>query len=409
MADLLVRASWGDHKVVSDLLAGATPIHLVGAKAMPIDQLVADAHVAEAKPVLAELAQSAGIPFLVDPLTPHLQSGVAPGDRWGRLPFARSKATPPGAVDVAGLVEQVVTFQLEKGATIVIPPYFYASSPEDPWFTLSLQAIGETAKFMEHNTIRLSVLPIVCGRLQSFGNSATWDQGVDQFVRWAHNNGATSAAILMSPAGETTDHYGKVRRLFDTARRMQASGLRVFAWRQGVYGPGLVAAGLAGYECGMGTGEKSDVAGQQARRRKARDPNVKQQGGPAPGVFLETLGRSVVPRVAETLFSNTAMRARIICDQETCCAIPADTLNHPRHHAVRSRARFLMKLDSMSAPEFRLGQVSREAASAKIVAVQANGVLDGSGFKDHIGSNYLEAIEQVCSDIARSIGRPRSA
>ena len=409
MADLLVRASWGDHKVVSDLLAGVSPIRMVGAKAMPIDQLVADAHVAEAKPILAELAQSAGIPFIVDPLTPHLQSGVAHGDRWGRLPFAQSKPSRPGAVDVAGLVEKVVTFQLEQGATVVIPPYFYASSPEDPWFTLSLQAIGETTKFMEHNTIRLSVLPILCGRLQSFGNSATWDQGVDQFVRWAQNNGAVSAAILMSPAGETTDHYGKVRRLFETARRTQASGLRVFAWRQGVYGPGLVAAGLAGYECGMGSGEKSDVAGQQARRRKPRDPNVKQRGGPAPGVFLETLGRSVVPRVAEALFSNTAMRARIICDQETCCAIPADTLNHPRHHAVRSRARFLTKLASMSTPEFRLGQVAREAASAKAVAIQANGILQQSGLKEHVEVSYLEAIEQVCGDVARSVGRPRTA
>ena len=213
----------------------------------------------------------------------------------------------------------------------------------------------------------------------------------------------------MSPAGEAKDHYGKVRRLFDTARRTQASGLQVIAWRQGVYGPGLVAAGLAGYETGMGSGEKSDVAGQMTRRRRPHDPNVKQKGGPAPGVFLETFGRSVVSRVAEALFSSTAMRARIICDQESCCAIPADTLNHPRHHAVRSRSRFLAKLDSMSTPEFRLGQVAREAASAKTVAVQANGVLHGSGMKDHIDVNYLEAIEQVSRDVASSMGRPQSA
>lgn len=409
MADLLVRASWGDHKVVSDLLAGTNTIRLVGVKATPIDQLVVDAHVADAKPILGELAQGAGIPYLIDPLTPHLQSGVATEDRWGRLSFGRNTPSRPDDLNLAELVELVVTFQLEMGATIVIPPYFYASSCEDPWFTLSLQSIAETTRFMERNTIRLSLLPIFCGRLQSFGNSTMWDQGVDQFTRWAQNSGATSAAILMSPAGDTTDHYGKVRRLFDTARRTQASGLHVIAWRQGIYGPGLVAAGLAGYECGMGGGEKSDVASQMARRRKPRDPNTKRQGGPAPGVFLETLGRSVVPRVAESLFSSTAMRARIICDQESCCAIPADTLNHPRHHAIRSRSRLLAKLDSMSAPEFRLGQVSREAASAKAVAIQANGVLHSAGLKDHINVSYLEAIEQVSRDVAGSIGRPRSA
>jgi hypothetical protein len=409
MAELLVRASWGDHKVVSDLLAGAGAIRLVGAQAMPIAQLVADAHVAEAKPVLAELAQSAGIPYLVDPITPHVQSGVTPEDRWGRLPFGRTAPTRPEDLDLTALIEQVVDFQLDNGATVVIPPYFYASSPDDPWFPLSLRAIVETQRYMERNSIRLSLLPILCGRLQSFGNSATWGRGVDQFVGWSENSGATSAAMLMSPVGEAGDHYGKVRRLFDTARRSQASGLHVIAWRQGVYGPGLVAAGLSGYECGMGSGEKSDVAAQIARRRKPRDTERKPHGGPAPGVYLETLGRSVGARVADALFANTPMRARIICDQESCCAIPADTLNHPRHHAVRARSRLLVKLASMSSPEFRLSQIARDASSAKAIAIQANGVLSGSGLRDRIDVHYLEAIEQVCRDVAASIGRPRSA
>lgn len=409
MAELMVRASWGDHKVVSDLLAGASTVRLVGAHTIPIDRLVVDAHVAESKPVLAELARSAGIPYVVDPITPHVQSGVTPEDRWGRLPFGRSAPTGPDDLDLEALIENVVDFQLDKGATVVIPPYFYASSPDDPWFAVSLRAIVETQRYMERNTIRLSLFPIFCGRLLTFGNSAVWGQGVDQFVRWSQNSGAISAAILLSPAGETGDHYGKVRRLFDTALRAQASGLQVIAWRQGVYGPGLVAAGLSGYECGMGSGEKSDVAGQMARRRKPRDSNRKPQGGPAPGVFLETLGRSVVARVADALFANTPMRARIICDHETCCAIPADTLNHPRHHAVRSRARLLAKLASMSSPEFRVSQIAREAAGAKTIAIQANGVLSESGLRERIDVHYLEAIEQVCRDIASSIDRPRSA
>jgi hypothetical protein len=409
MAELLVRASWGDHKVVSDLLAGASAIRLVQAQAMPIDQLVADAHVAEAKPILAELAQSAGIPYIVDPNTPHIQSGVAREDRWGRLPFGRTAPTRPEDLDLAALVEQVVDFQLDKGATVIIPPYFYAASPDDSWFAISLRAIAETQRYMERNTIRLSLMPIFCGRLQSFGNSASWDRGVDQFVRWSENCGATTTAMFMSPAGETGDHYGKVRRLFDTAGRAQASGLHVIAWRQGIYGPGLVAAGLAGYECGMGTGEKSDVAGQMARRRKGRDVNKKPQGGPVPGVYLETLGRSVVPRVANALFSNTPMRARMICDQESCCAIPADTLNHPRHHAVRARSRLLTKIGSMSSPEFRLSQIAREASSARTIATQANGVLAGTELKERIDVHYLEAIEQVCRDVVSSMGKSQSA
>src|ERR1700677_1542321 len=87
MAELLIRASMNDHLVVSDLLAPAAASGLARRRP-PIDQLVADAHVAEARPMLSEVAQSAGVPYLVDPNTPFLQTEVADDDRWAELPFA---------------------------------------------------------------------------------------------------------------------------------------------------------------------------------------------------------------------------------------------------------------------------------------------------------------------------------
>jgi hypothetical protein len=99
----------------------------------------------------------------------------------------------------------------------------------------------------------------------------------------------------------------------------------------------------------------------------------------------------------------------MICDHESCCAIPADTLNHPRHHAVRARSRLLTKIGSMSSPEFRLSQIAREASSARTIATQANGVLAGTELKERIDVHYLEAIEQVCRDVVSSMGKSQSA
>jgi len=43
------------------------------------------------------------------------------------------------------------------------------------------------------------------------------------------------------------------------------------------------------------------------------------------------------------------------------------------------------------------------------VAVQANGVLKGSGLREHVDVSYLETVEELCGDIARSMSRPRTA
>ncbi len=399
MADLLIRAGWGDHLVVSDLLAGGSGIRLATERRAPFTQLVADAHVAEAWPVLSELAESAGVPYLVDPTTPFVQTGVAKDDRWAQLPYGTAEPHRAGDLNLRRLVAEVVDFQMEKRATSIIAPYFYASTPQDPWFKASLDAISITVDYLNHQNIRLPVLPILCARLTSFGNSAGWAGGVDQFVRWVENHGGTSMALCLSPAGDAGDGYGKVRRLFDTAVRAKGSGLKVVAWHQGVYGPALVAAGLDGYECGMGSGEQTNVAAQQSRR-KAHDGDQKQQTGGPRRIFIETLGRSVSRRAGLTLFGETSMRAKVMCEDEACCPTVVDTLDRPRHHAVRARSRLLGELSSMPSRDWRLNHVARGASSAATVARQANRVLQQHDINERIKVRHLESLEQVARDLS---------
>lgn len=83
------------------------------------------------------------------------------------------------------------------------------------------------------------------------------------------------------------------------ARHLRATGVPTIAWRQGAYGSALVAAGLDGYECGMGVGEHGDVR----EFIGARKPSTKSQSGfAASGIYIPSLRRSVPPRVARTLF-----------------------------------------------------------------------------------------------------------
>ena len=215
-----------DHNVIGDLLAPGAGPQWASRHRPLFNGLVADAHVAEARPVLAEHAHAAGVPYYIDPDTPFVQSEVAVGDRWAALPFGSAAPVRAADVKIAQLVADVLEFELDRGATTLVAPYFYAPSPTDQWFRASLAALDETGEYLERNGIRLPVVPVLCAQLQSFANPTNWSAGIDRFVKRAQDIGAKTIGLSFSPAGAPTDGYGKVVRLFNAALRVRVKDLR---------------------------------------------------------------------------------------------------------------------------------------------------------------------------------------
>jgi hypothetical protein len=174
-AELTVRPTRNDHKVISDLLApghaGRSP------DAAPLlSRLVLDAPTAASSPSYAEDAAAVGVPVVVDPMTWLFQGEVDPACSWGRLPFA---TVPVGLGELLSsparrrqLIEAVVQFQLDQRSTSVVPPYFSASSIRDPWLNLSELCLEETAAYLRENDIRMPLLPVFTGRLDRFSRPA---------------------------------------------------------------------------------------------------------------------------------------------------------------------------------------------------------------------------------------------
>lgn len=406
MADLLIRAAMNDHVVLGDLVAPSIRPLPSGRRPL-VGRLVADAHVAAARPALADIARGAGIPYLIDPDTTLMQSEVAETDKWTNLPYGVAEPVAAEDLNCDELAEQVVEFQLEQGATAVIPVYFYASSPTDPWFKRSLDMIEATADYMRAHQIRLPMMPMFCGQLQSFAVQARWESGIDRFTDLVLDVEAKSAALCLSPCGEGSDGYGKVARLFGVAGRVKESGLEVIAWRQGVYGLGLVAAGLDGYECGMGTGEQTQVTRRQSSRKPRLDSD--SGGGGGAGIYLETLGRSVPRAAGQILLANLGTRAKVMCDDESCCPSVAETLDQSRQHAVRARSRQMTELLAQPHASWRLNDVARQAKTAATISAQATSVLKKEGHKLEIKRRSMTALAQVASELSEARSRPKSA
>lgn len=414
MPELLIRPGANDHEVIKDLLApGAGAVLLPRARPL-IDRLVLDAQVAEARRDFAETARDAGVPVLVDPLTIYLQGELREADKWVQLPFGEARKL---TADELGnpfrreaLVASVVDFEVERGATAIIPPYPYVSSPTDPFFELALDLLRGTSRYMSRNGIALPVVPILCAQLKSFGSEKSWREGIDRFASAALDLGPEAIGVCLSPAGSLhDDSYNKILRLFAATRRVKKTGTRVIAWRQGIYGPGLVAAGIDGYETGIGTRERANVA-SAIRARKPPRPGKKPSGGAGPGIYLEPLHRSVVSKVGETLLGHRSMRPKLMCDDERCCPNgAASTLDQRRHHAVRSRSRELAAIENQPHVSWRLHQVGKDARSAVNLAVQANRVLEEAGVRERIGVSGYEALAVVMDFLKASVEEVKAA
>jgi len=400
MSELLIRPGHNDHLVVADLLAPSAGAVLLPHTRPPISRLVLDAPLAAREPQFREAAQDAGVPLLIDVLSPLLQAEIDRADAWAKLPFARAEAVSTDMLAnpffQTKLVEETVQFQIENGASAIIPPYLYAETPHDPAFEASLAMIALTAKYLRQNSMVLPLFVVLCVQRRGFASQRTWHDGIERFARTAVDVGPQALGLCVSPMGSGEEKLSTVLSTFTMAQRLKDTGARVVAWRQGFYGPGLVAAGLDGYETGIGLREATNIANlRSARKPRIPDPAKRKRAASA-GIYMPGLGRSLSRDVATMLFEHHVLRSQLVCDDRRCCPKGASsTLEDPRPHAVRARARQLRHIDSMPHTAWRLHDVSKDAYAAALLASKANEVLATAGQTTRIKTAGYEALAQT--------------
>jgi sugar phosphate isomerase/epimerase len=376
----------------------------------PVDRLVLNAHDAARDERLREVARRSGTPMIVDPLTMLLQSQTDPRDPWvEHVPFARAEAVAPERLRDRYFLEELaaaaVEFQVEMGATAVVAPYFYATRPDTPEFEASLAALGATARRMRLDGVSLPLVVILCAQHNGFAHRAGWQAAIDRFAAAAVDVGPHSIGLCLSPVGGGHESYAKLLELLLAARRLRGWGTRVIGWRQGVYGPALVAAGLDGYECGTIFAEQSDIAAFVGARR----PRERKSGAfAAHGVYVGALGRCVSPKLARLLFAERRLAGRLTCDSPQCCPGGAASMarSRGRPHAVRERARRLAELDAIPNEAWRLNHLAKQAAGSAVLAKKANEVLAAARVSERIPEGALSALAQV-AELLRTEEDPR--
>lgn len=405
--ELLIRAASADTRLVGNLCAPASA-GLLAAPRLPLTGVVTDATVAAHRPVFARTAEAAAIPYMVDPLTPFLAEEQDPDDDWARLPFATARKVAPAELSDPGfqerLIESVIAFQRDRGATWLIPPYLYAARVGDPLAQINLQLLTRTARYLDRERISLPVVPVFAASLLAFGPQAAWAAGLDPFLEAAGMlTNLRYVALSWSTSSPGHESYQKLAHLF-TATEHAATRAYVLSWRQGLYGLPLTACGAAGYETGAGRLERLHYPQLLSTRRPKpvnegeTDDSVRMTSH----VYLSALGRSVPKPVAVELFKDPTLLASLVClHPETCCADGASSMMTDwREHAVRERSRELRDMERIPASRaWRLNGAASLAARAHTVARDANRLLKTTELSNQLPEKVYAELGHVLGDM----------
>jgi hypothetical protein len=402
--DLLIRAGRDDNKVIENLCAPAVA-GLWSPRSLPLTGLVTDAPTVIDRPRLRTVAESAGLPFLIDPLTPLMQDIQAPDHAWARLPFAVPNRVTPDVLNHEltqdRLIEATLDFQREHGATVLIPPYVYIDKRDGAWFEIALQLLRRTARYLERENIELPVAPVFAASLHEFGPQAAWREGIDRFAAVLDAMNSRHLNLSLSWSEPRKASYNALALLLATGRHV-SQHRRTIAWRQGLYGAAMTAAGLTGYETGPGRGEACHYPAYLAARRPTACPDDAEEAGPRGGayVYFAPFGRSVKRSAGRTLLADPQMRGSLVCDAEGCCPDGASSMiTSWREHAIRARAREVQELARMPATTWRLNKIARDAERSSTTARMATELLRHNNIRGTLPHATFRALSRVADEL----------
>ncbi|GAB3312745.1 hypothetical protein GCM10027451_25860 [Geodermatophilus aquaeductus] len=404
MADLLARFGAGDVALLERLMG---PAAREGAAVAP-DRVVLDAPVAAAQPRYVELTRHAGVPLLIDPQTHYLQDVQHVGDPWARLPYASASAHTPADLTSPARQDELVAgcleYQLEHGASALLPPYVHIERDDDGWIEVQTALWRRTRRYLDRHHLVLPVVAVTAVGWRLLDRTR-WPGGIDRLAAVLDDLGADEIALAASRVDQGARPDDRLVGLVATVRRLRGQA-PVLAWQQGLLGEAAVAAGAAGYETGIGWRERCDLRTAAAAHR--RPPVDGARFGARP-VYIPALGRSIPKSTLQTLL-GTRLSAQLLCMDHRCCPEgPASLLSDARGHALTSRARSLHTLDRISRHAWRWHHLADTNTEALQLAERINTLASRRPDITRVNTNALRAVQVVADNRRQTLGRRRAA
>lgn len=206
-------------------------------------------------------------------------------------------------------------------------------------------------------------------------------------VRLYAESGVSSVELRLSPLGKSDEGVQKIKSTFDILRAFREYDISVILGFQGVIGETAYAAGLIdGYSTGIGLNDRFDFAAvkssqKQNAQERSGGGDRRPRGRGAPRVLLPTAGVQVSKKVAETLFADRAIRARLACRLGDCANSIDGPLRFPLRHYLHDRAHTISEIDRLPRGWRAAQQRDRLQRSIELCEVINSHLDDASGVK----------------------------
>jgi hypothetical protein len=231
-------------------------------------------------------------------------------------------------------VDQVLEAELEH-ASVLIPPYFYADSPEVADLNVSLAGLtNEVARRAEKR-----VRPVLAAPRSLLADRDLSERLAKDYVR----AGNTTIELRLSPLGGEDDGARKISSALDIVAWFALRGLNVTLGLQGHVGQTALALGLAtSYSTGIGFREQFNYPRAISQQRRAAALGGPSFGASA-GVFLPEAGVTIQRAIASDLYADKTIRSRLACSVGSCSRSIDGPVNDPRGHFLHARAALVEK------------------------------------------------------------------
>ncbi|WP_431236160.1 hypothetical protein ACQ856_29070 (plasmid) [Mycolicibacterium psychrotolerans] len=390
MVELLIRASLNDRA----LLRRAFGINVQSARwAMRPDRIVVDAHVPMRSNEICDIAQAAGVGYLIDPLTHLFQDHQPTADRWAQLPFGLARALTPEEASrpafIEDLTHRVLDYQLRHNATALIPPYVYVDRPGSEWVDVQATMWQSARHYLDARSVALPITAVVALGWRMLHPT----QGFDA------PGPAERALVALRPreiaiaASKADDGIHPEERAMDLALMVERLSVNfdVLLWQQGRLGELAVAAGARGYETGVGWRERCDMP---AAMRSRRDPDPGYF--PPRPVYVAALGQSVARRSLDEWRQHRDIWTQLICTDANCCPTGGSGfIDNAAAHTIIQRAGRLRELAAIDRPVWRWQNLAERAERGLAVSERINRLKAAGAVTSRVNTGPLEAIRAV--------------
>jgi len=388
MSELVIRGRHNDHRVLQELL-GAGGVTLE--QSQRLRRVVVDATAVASQPLFATAAADSGKQLLVDPQTPFLEAAQHPQDTWARLPFASAArltmADFQSPAQRDALIDGVVTFQIDHGATAIIPPYIYVTDLDGPHAQVQRDLWTRTADYLDGAGVRYPLLPVLAVSRQKVPiAAAAWRASLGNLVLSA--SGLTDGPIGLALSSSSAHHSADGLHRSMTIWRHTASIARFLAWNCGDLGPLAVAIGAAGYESGLCGAERCNMPEKIQSRSGLPEPGPRWYGA-----YVHTLNRSLTRSAVEDMLTVSQLHGALACPDPDCCSSGSGIVGRARRqHAARSRLEELCRLDRIGAVHWKLHRLEQQAADAAAIAGRMAKLAKKRGYRIGVSAAPYEAM-----------------